>query len=60
MSIFPFEILSGSKKSNGTKLLRLIRIPRLAKLLDINRMTQILRSFKGKEINGSDIVQIYI
>ena len=56
MSIFPFEILSGSKKSNGTKLLRLIRIPRLAKLLDINRMTQILRSFKGKEINGSDIV----
>ena len=31
-----------------------------AKLLDINRITEILRSFKGKEINGSDIVDIYI
>jgi hypothetical protein len=52
--------LSGNKKSNGTKLLRLVRIPRLFKLLDINRMTEILRSFRGKEINGSDIVEIYI
>ena len=47
ISVFPFEILlpEGSSTGGLTKLFRLFRMPRLIKLIDVNRFKKILKSF---------------
>ena len=47
MSVFPFEELLPVENSTGglTKLFRLFRMPRLIKLIDVDRFKNILKSF---------------
>ena len=46
LSIFPFSIFMDNAENSTTfKLLRLLRMPRLSKLIDIGRVKKILKAF---------------
>ena len=57
VSIFPFDIIMSS--GVVTKLVRLFRLPRLIKLLDISRFSKLLKSFQNKNSDDQTIVQQY-
>ena len=57
VSIFPFNIFTDGPQSRATKLFRLARMPRLGKLLDTNKISKLLRSFDGEEIDHHLIVR---
>ena len=47
LSLFPFDLFMGDENKNSTtfKLLRLLRMPRLSKLIDVGRIKKILKAF---------------
>ena len=51
----------GYKNENalGLKLIRLLRLPRMAKLIDINRIKNVLKSLGGNTNNDEEIVKQY-
>lgn len=55
VSIFPFEHFLNSGVL--TKLVRLFRLPRLVKLLDISRFNKLLKSFQNKNSDDQTIVK---
>lgn len=64
VSIFPFPqviAMLGYKNENalGLKLIRLLRLPRMAKLIDINRIKNVLKSLGGNTNNDEEIVKQY-
>ena len=62
ISIFPIQsILRLFSKQNenaqGLKLFRLARMPRMGKLIDINRIKNVLKSLGGNNNNDEEIVK---
>lgn len=58
LSLFPFEVFMGDSKDSTTfKLLRLLRMPRLSKLIDTGRVKKILKAFQGDTSNDKAIVK---
>lgn len=62
VSIFPFKnVLSlfnaDSDNAQGLKLIRLARMPRMGKLIDINRIKNVLKSLGGNNNNDEEIVK---
>ena len=57
LSVFPFAQLMDS--GAGTKLFRLFRIPRLLKLLDVNKFSSILKSINGEKTDTQTIIKQY-
>lgn len=54
ISIFPFQLLQkNSNTSQWTKLFRLPRMLRMIKLLDINNVKRLLKSFQGEISNAN-------
>ena len=51
LSVFPFN--SFMETGPGTKLFRLFRVPRLLKLLDVNRFSSILKTIRGDELTDT-------
>lgn len=47
ISIFPFQIFVPPENSSATKLLRMPRMLRLGKLLDIKNIKRLMKSFQG-------------
>jgi hypothetical protein len=64
ISIFPFTLFlnnSGAQDSAQTvKLARLFRMPRLGKLIDINRIKKLFKSFQGDAGDDKKIVKQYL
>ena len=56
VSVFPFGILMQSN-SDATKLLRLFRLPRLIKLIDISRFEKLLKSLVSNSSREDKIIQ---
>ena len=54
ISVFPFQIFFGDS-TGVSKLVRLARLPRLIKLIDVQRFKNILKSFQGKDTNDQTI-----
>ena len=57
LSVFPFAQLMDS--GAGTKLFRLFRLPRLLKLLDVNKFSSILKSINGEKTDTQTIIKQY-
>ena len=58
LSIFPFEKLFPT--GPVTKLFRLFRMPRLIKLIDVNRFKGMIKSFQTKNSNDQTILKQYL
>ena len=54
ISVFPFHILLSTGAL--TKLFRLARMPRMIKLIDVNRFKTLLKGFEGPECDDETIV----
>lgn len=64
VSIFPFKYVlslfnADSDNAQGLKLIRLARMPRMGKLIDINRIKNVLKSLGGNNNNDEEIVKQY-
>jgi len=73
VSIFPFDVffsegavdgetgsnIGGGIDNSTTKLVRLARLPRLIKLIDIQRFSKVLKSFQTKDSDAETIVKQY-
>ena len=59
--IFPIQLFMDDGSSTGgiTKLFRLFRMPRLIKLIDVNRFKNILKSFQSTKSNDQTILKQY-
>ena len=57
ISIFPFHLMLPTGAL--TKLFRLARMPRMIKLIDVNRFKNLLKGFEGAECDTEEIVQQY-
>lgn len=57
LSVFPFNSFLDS--GPGTKLFRLFRLPRLLKLLDVNKFSSILKSINGEKTDTQTIIKQY-
>ena len=58
LSIFPFQLLMDNTKNSTTfKLLRLLRMPRLKKLIDIGRVKNIMKAFAGDTSDDKAILK---
>tara|TARA_B110000305_G_C19434483_1_gene638097 strand:- start:1117 stop:1947 length:831 start_codon:yes stop_codon:yes gene_type:complete len=58
LSLFPFDLVLASSLDPQTfKLLRLLRMPRLSKLIDTGRVKKILKAFQGDTTNDKAIVK---
>ncbi len=55
LSTFPFSMLS--QNGGATKLLRLFRLPRLIKLIDISRFNKLLKSFMSDNQAGDEKIE---
>ena len=54
ISVFPFQHINfgkGSSNVQATKLIRLARLPRLFKLMDISRIQGLLKAFQGETVD---------
>lgn len=57
LSVFPFDEILDS--GPGTKLFRLFRLPRLLKLLDVNKFSSILKAINGEKTDTQTIIKQY-
>ena len=53
LSVFPFDMMMS--KGTITKLLRLLRLPRLFKILDVSRFKVLIRTFQAKNSDHTAI-----
>ena len=57
VSVFPFHLILPTGAL--TKLFRLARMPRIIKLIDVNRFRTLLKGFEGPESDDETIMQQY-
>lgn len=59
ISIFPFQILVSAENGSATKLMRMPRMLRLGKLLDIKNVKRIMKTFSSETNTADDIVKLF-
>ena len=59
ISIFPFQIVVPPENGSATKLLRMPRMLRMGKLMDINNIKRIMKSFQRQNCTAEDIMALY-
>jgi hypothetical protein len=59
ISIFPFQIFVPPENGSATKLLRMPRMLRLGKLLDIKNVKRLMKSFMGEPKSDDDIIRLF-
>lgn len=59
ISIFPFQIVVPPENGSATKLLRMPRMLRMGKLLDINNVKRLMKSFQSENNTADSIIKLY-
>lgn len=59
VSIFPFQIFVPPENGSTTKLLRMPRMLRMGKLLDIKNVKRLMKSFQGEVSTSDQIIKLY-
>jgi len=59
ISIFPFQIFVPPESGSATKLLRMPRMLRLGKLLDIKNVKRLMKAFQGEAESPDDIIKLF-
>ena len=59
ISIFPFQIVVPKENGSATKLLRMPRMLRLGKLLDMKNVKRLMKQFIGEVKHAGQITDLY-